>query len=272
MAQGVLERFDSAEEETRLGHEHAAANIRVAIPGIIQDFNAEKQTATVQPAITENVRNGQDEAKPIPLPLLTDVPVIFPRSGGYCLTFPVKPGDECLLVFSDMCIDGWWQSSGIQNQIETRRHDLSDAQAFLGITSVPKAVTDYSINSVMLRNEDKDTYFEILDDDKTINIIGAETINVTADDDVTVKTNNKLDIEAENDITIKTNKNLIVETVKDIAIKSSENLIIETVKSITITANAKLDIKSVDEMTITSDKSIVLTAPIIETIQQEGGG
>jgi len=143
-----------------------------------------KQTATVQPAITENVRQGQDEAKPMQLPLLTDVPVFFPRAGGYCLTFPVKPDDECLLVFSDMCIDGWWQSGGVQDQVETRRHDLSDAQALLGITSVPKAVKNYSIKSVMLRNEDKDSYFEIVDDDKTINIVGAEKFNVTTKDDI----------------------------------------------------------------------------------------
>ncbi|MDR0489700.1 MAG: hypothetical protein LBH28_00440, partial [Oscillospiraceae bacterium] len=151
MAQGVLERFDSPEEELRLAIEHAAANLRVSLPGIIISFDADKQTAVVQPVITENIRLGQDEAKPIPLPLLTDVPVFFPRAGGYCLTFPVKPGNECMLIFSVMCIDGWWQSGGVQDQIETRRHDLSDAQAFLGITSQPRKVKDYSTNSVMLR-------------------------------------------------------------------------------------------------------------------------
>jgi hypothetical protein len=180
MAQGILERFDSPEEESRLGMDNAAAKLRVAIPGIIQSFNPANQTATVQPAVTENVRTGQGEAKPTQIPLLSDVPVVFPRAGGYCLTFPVKRGDECLLVFSDMCIDGWWQSSGVQGQVETRRHDLSDAQAILGITSVPKAVKNYSGNSLMLRNEDKDSYFEITDGGKTINIASAENIHITA--------------------------------------------------------------------------------------------
>jgi hypothetical protein len=187
MAQGILERFDSPEEESRLGMDNAAAKLRVAMPGIIQSFNPANQTATVQPAVTENIRLGQGEAKPTNLPLLTDVPAVFPRAGGYCLTFPVKAGDECLLVFSDMCIDGWWQSGGVQDQVETRRHDLSDAQAILGITSVPKAVKGYSDNSLMLRNDDKDSFFQILDGGKTINITGAENINITGAGNVNVK-------------------------------------------------------------------------------------
>ncbi|MFW8450019.1 Gp138 family membrane-puncturing spike protein, partial [Klebsiella pneumoniae] len=61
------------------------------------------------------------------LPLLVDVPVVFPRGGGCTLTFPVKPGDECLVIFADRCIDFWWQSGGIQEPVDERMHDLSDA-------------------------------------------------------------------------------------------------------------------------------------------------
>lgn len=200
MAQGIKERFDSPEEEQRLAGENVAANLRVAIPGIIKSFDPATQTATVQPAISENVRQGQDDAKPTNLPLLTDVPCIFPRAGGYCLTFPVKEGDECLLVFSDMCIDGWWQSGGVQGQMETRRHDLSDASAILGITSVPRAVKGYSANSVVLRNEDNDSLFEIVDKTKTINITGAENINVTAVSDITVTTDGNITVKAKGNI------------------------------------------------------------------------
>lgn len=191
MAQGIKERFDSPEEEQRLAGENVAANLRVAIPGIIDSFDPATQTATVQPTISENVRQGQGDAKPTNLPLLTDVPCIFPRAGGYCLTFPVKKGDECLLVFSDMCIDGWWQSGGVQGQMETRRHDLSDAAAILGITSVPRAVVAYSTNSVMLRNEEKSSYIEIADGGN-INIT-APVVNIVGD----VKISGSLDVAIE---------------------------------------------------------------------------
>jgi hypothetical protein len=32
-------------------------------------------------------------------PILNDLPVVFPRGGGVTLTFPIKEGDECLIVF-----------------------------------------------------------------------------------------------------------------------------------------------------------------------------
>jgi hypothetical protein len=34
-------------------------------------------------------------------PMISGVPVIFPRSGGASITMPVKVGDGCLIVFLD---------------------------------------------------------------------------------------------------------------------------------------------------------------------------
>ena len=42
------------------------------------------------------------------------------------MTFPIKTGDECLVVFACRAIDVWWQSGGVQPPAETRMHDLSD--------------------------------------------------------------------------------------------------------------------------------------------------
>jgi hypothetical protein len=131
-----------------------------------------------------------------------------------------------------MCIDSWWQSGDEQTQVETRRHDLSDAMALLGITSVPRAVTEYSTNSVMLRNEDKDSYFEIVDGSKTINIICEEKINETAKGDINVTT--------------QSNWNVKVQGNADIEVDGTTN------------------IKSTGAMTIKSDTSITIEAPRID--------
>jgi len=193
----VGQRIGDEEEQLRRMMENAGANTRVAMPGEIVDFDAEKQTATVQPLIKEKVQGEWEQ-----LPQLLDVPVFFPRAGGYCLTFPVKEGDECLIIFNDMCLDAWWQSGGIQNQLEMRRHDLSDAMALLGITSVPKAVTDYSEDSMQLRNEEQDAYFEITDE-KIINIKSVEDINVETEKDINIKAAQNITITAESAINIK---------------------------------------------------------------------
>ena len=215
----IGERMQDDEECLRRAIENKLDNFRVAMPGKIIDFDEEVQTATIKPLIKEYVR-GKWES----LPMLPDVPCFFPRAGGYCLTFPVKPGDECLIIFNDMCLDSWWQSGDEQTQLETRRHDLSDAMCLLGITSVPKAVKDYSTNSVMLRNEDKDSYLEIVDDDKTVNIVGAEKINVTAVDDINIEAASNLNVKAVANITITGDANISMTAAANMTLEAGGNM------------------------------------------------
>lgn len=183
---GIAERIGNPHEQQQRTQENAAAKLRVSIPGIIQEFDPATQTATVQPAIREKVINTTGESVMMEIPMLLDVPVIFPKAGGFSITFPVKKGDECLVVFADMCIDAWWQSGGVQNQLETRRHDLSDGFAILGVSSVPNAINGYSSNSIQIRNDAGDTFVEITNN-QDINLISKQNINITADKDITIK-------------------------------------------------------------------------------------
>lgn len=138
--------------------------LRVAAPGIIQSFDATTQTATVKIAIREQVRQENMEYVWTEIPLLLDVPVMFPRGGGYVLTFPIKTGDECLVIFGDNCYDAWFSSGGIQNQVEKRRHDLSDAICIPGLWSQPKVLQQYSTKHVELRNEGRTQYIRMTED------------------------------------------------------------------------------------------------------------
>lgn len=135
-----------------------SSQLRVAIPGIIQSFDADTQTCTVQPAIQERVQNPDLSYSWVSLPLLVDVPVQFPRGGGFSITFPLQKGDECLLVFSDMCLDSWWTSGEVGNQMDKRRHDLSDATAIVGITSQARKLSNYATDAMQMRTDDGSTY------------------------------------------------------------------------------------------------------------------
>lgn len=138
-----------------------ATNIRVAIPGIVESFNATTQTVTVQPAIREKIRNPDLTSTMAKLPLLVDVPIVLPRAGGFSLTLPVQKGDECLVVFADMCIDGWWSLGNVQNQPDKRRHDLSDGFAVLGTWSQPRKISNYDTTSARLQTDDGQTYISL---------------------------------------------------------------------------------------------------------------
>ncbi|MGO4496428.1 Gp138 family membrane-puncturing spike protein [Paenibacillus sp. 2RAB27] len=157
----ISQRMDEPEEFYRQMLDNFAMNLRVGIPAIVQSFDPETQTVNVQPALREKVMDEKLEPRWEELPLLLDVPVVIPRAGGFALTLPIQPGDECLIMFTDMCIDAWFSNGDIQNQIEKRRHDLSDAFAILGIWSQPRKLSNYSTTSAQLRSDDGSTYINM---------------------------------------------------------------------------------------------------------------
>lgn len=175
----INEIIPSDDELYRCMGDNWKNNLRVASPGIIQSFNPLEQTVTVQLTLRELIRKKDGSKEWVPISPLLDVPIAIPQSGGYALTMPVKQGDECLVVFGDMCIDAWFSYGGIQNQLELRRHDLSDGFAILGVRSQPKRLKNYSTDSCQLRNEDASSYIELKD--SAINIV-AETVTINGID------------------------------------------------------------------------------------------
>ena len=92
-------------------------SLHCALPGNILSFDPETQTASIQPA----VKLGS-----LPYPILTDVPVFMP------IPFEINPGDACLVVFSDVDIDRWFETGEASAPNSPRRHSLSDGFAFVG--------------------------------------------------------------------------------------------------------------------------------------------
>lgn len=191
------------------------ADLRIAEPGIIETFDAAKQTVTVSIALKERtVIDGNVTWEEIPT--LVDVPIVLPRAGGYVVTFPIQAGDECLVIFGDKCMDAWWQSGGKQNPMELRRHDLSDGYAILGCWSQPRVVPNYSEDTVQLRNEAGTAYFEIaeggvinikasqinIESTGEVNVMGGSSITVDADSSVEISGGSSVDIEANGATTI----------------------------------------------------------------------
>lgn len=163
----LAEISNSPEEKDRLGDDKLNIDLRVACPGIIQSFNSIEQTVTVQLSLRESVNDSEYNKSWKEIPPLLDVPIVIPRAGGYCITMPIKKGDECLVIFADMCIDAWWQHGGIQNQMDKsmRRHDLSDGFAILGPWSQPRVLKNYSTNSCQIRNEEGTACIELKGND-----------------------------------------------------------------------------------------------------------
>lgn len=111
-------------------------DVHTSMPAIVISYNADERTVTAQPAIQRVFSEGEGLEGATNLPPCVDVPVIFPMGGGYELTFPIKAGDECLLIFSERCIDNWFGTGEPSEPADFRQHDLSDAIAYVGIRSL----------------------------------------------------------------------------------------------------------------------------------------
>lgn len=155
------ERLDDDEESLRMAMEGQQAKIWTALPGIVTGVDLAKQTVSVQPAVQGQTTNAAGDVSNVNLPLLVDVPICWPRAGGFAITFPVKAGDEVLVVFASRCIDSWWQSGGVGAQAEVRMHDLSDGFAILAPTSQAKKLSDVQTDGVEMRTESRSTFIRL---------------------------------------------------------------------------------------------------------------
>ena len=111
---------------------------RCCIPCIIQSYNSVNNTVECQPAVRERIINEDGTIQYVQLPLLINVPVVFPGSANFDIKFPLSKNDECLVFFSDLSIDNFWQKGSVQNPVEVRRHDLSDGMAIPCMMSMPR--------------------------------------------------------------------------------------------------------------------------------------
>lgn len=141
----------------KAGVENRLKELHTAMPGIVQSFDAVLQLASVQPAIKRIFKTADGTTEiltPNDLPVLINVPVIFPRGGGFSLTFPVAKGNECLLVFCERSIDNWHKFGTVREPGARRFHHLSDATAFVGLSSIPNKVPNYDPTNMELKADD----------------------------------------------------------------------------------------------------------------------
>lgn len=118
-------------------------DVHTALPGTIISYDSTLQKATIQPSLKKSYLDGTTQE----MPILNNVPVIFPRAGGASLTFPVVQGDTCLLLFIERSTDLWKSVGGVVAPDDPRKFDLSDAVAIMGLMP-------FSENSLSENNED----------------------------------------------------------------------------------------------------------------------
>jgi len=176
--------LNDPEQALRLALDGRQSTMWTALPCIVQSVDLSAMTIEAQPTIQGTVFNEDGSTQSVNLPLLVDVPIVFPSAGGFTITLPIKVDDEVLVVFASRCIDAWWQSGGVQRPMEARMHDLSDGFAIPGPKSQPKKISGISSTGAQIRNDAGTTYIEIAADGK-IKLVSPSEIDVTGNFKVT---------------------------------------------------------------------------------------
>lgn len=197
--------------DNRLGNEasqmqeiidRALARLNTSIPGIIDSFDGESQTATVIPAISMKTFIDDKEGV-LEYPPIINAPIVFPfaSTAGFALTLPIRRGDPCLILFSQRPIDNWHDKGGIQpseNGVASRHHDLTDAIILLAASPMPGILGAWEGQGIQIRNRDKSSKVTVYDDkvviDNTTEVIidtpeTTITGNLTVDGNTLVKKN-----------------------------------------------------------------------------------
>jgi hypothetical protein len=131
------------------------AEVHTAIPGRIESYDATKCLANVKPLLKRRFNvdgaDGEIVQQDDEYPVITAVPVAFPRGGGFCIAWPLTEGDPCLLVFSERSLDAYLDSDGasVIDPDDARTHDVTDAVCIPGMTTkanpIPNAPTAHIV-------------------------------------------------------------------------------------------------------------------------------
>lgn len=117
-------------------------NVHTSISGKIVSYDSIERKASVLPLIKLKTIKEVN----VDLPVIDNVPVMFPSGSTFVLKWDIKPGDGCLLIFSEVGLGNYLNGNGVL-QVATEdssRFDLTDAICIPGLFPFSVSKTMYS--------------------------------------------------------------------------------------------------------------------------------
>ena len=156
-------RYEDFREAIETVVEGRQVEMRTAEHATVVSWDPDKQTMVAQPTNKALIRKPDGTKEWVQMPQIPDIKVHYPSGNGITITYPLKEGDEVLLIMASRSPDVWQQSGGDQQIIDTRLHDLSNAFCIPGFRSDPKALENVSSDSTQIRSDDGQTVIDIKD-------------------------------------------------------------------------------------------------------------
>lgn len=161
-------------------------NVYTAIPCVVVSV-AGPSSVHIQPAINQKMKDGGVKERPV----IQSVPVSFPVSKTAGFTFPIKPGDTGIAVFSMRSIAAWKNSDGYPSTpLDYSKMDKNDAMFIPGIQTQGSAVN----------NPGKHIWDHSIEDAVMFNGLGANEaeVRIKPSGDILIRTRQNISVECDN--------------------------------------------------------------------------
>lgn len=161
-------------------------NVYTAIPCVVVSV-AGPSSVNIQPSINQKMKDGGVKERPV----IQSVPVSFPVSKTAGFTFPIKPGDTGIAVFSMRSIAAWKSSDGYPSTpLNFAKMDKNDAMFIPGIQTQGSAVNDPG----------KHIWDHSIEDAVMFNGLGANEaeVRIKPSGDILIRTRQNISVECDN--------------------------------------------------------------------------
>ena len=124
-----------------------AEDVHVSMIGKVESYDPSTNRASITPVGSLTAPDWQE----IPYPTIHNVPLQFPcgNGGKSGCTFPVKPGDTCIIIFADHQIENFLSG---EKSDDMRNHSMNDAYAIPTLFSASVPTLKSNPNDVCLFN------------------------------------------------------------------------------------------------------------------------
>lgn len=124
-------------------------DFHVSLPGKITEIDRTKQKCKVKPLIMQPEIDGD----PIELPVITNVPLIYPKGQKGHIYIPLFVDDYVTLFFTDYSLDNWLVQGGTNlDPQDERSHQLTDCIAFPGLIDFQNPIDLTNPENVSFKN------------------------------------------------------------------------------------------------------------------------
>lgn len=123
------------------------AELMTCTVGRIKKYDSKLQVAEIELVMLRPYNLGgeidHEEIPPIP-----NVPIVFPRAGGFYMHLPIVEGDHVLVIFTHDNIAMWRETGEKQEPDDLRRHSLASCVAIPGVAPMIEPMLDETTNGI----------------------------------------------------------------------------------------------------------------------------